>query len=104
MKFRRFLILWAVICFASVTMLLDLPQAQDKVLPLEKILNPLPDYSPFEQGAGETPKYFPDEIDKRSRELLIDALINREDALSQHLQFFQSEDARLQKERGTSTG
>ena len=104
MKFTQFLILSAVVCLTSVAVLLGVPHAQEKILPLDKILNPLPDYSPFEQGAGETPKYFPDEIDKRSRELLIDALINREDALSQHLQFFQSEDARLQKERGTSTG
>ena len=104
MKFTQFLILSAVACLTSIAVLLGVPQAQEKILPLDKILNPLPDYSPFEQGAGETPKYFPDEIDKRSRELLIDALINREDALSQHLQFFQSEDARLQKERGTSTG
>ena len=104
MKFRQFLILSAVVCFASLAVMLGVPQAQEKVLPLDKILNPLPDYSPFEQSAGETPKYFPDEVDKRSRELLIDALINREEALSQHLQFFQTEDERLKKERGTSTG
>src|SRR5258707_3221713 len=104
MRYKQFLILSMVACLTSIAVLAGVPQAQEKILPLDKILNPLPDYSPFEQGAGETPKYFPDEIDKRSRELLIDALINREDALSEHLQFFQSEDARLQKERGTSTG
>jgi len=55
MKFRQFLILSAVVCFASLAVMLGVPQAQEKVLPLDKILNPLPDYSPFEQSAGETP-------------------------------------------------
>jgi len=105
MRYKQFLILSMVACLTSIAVLAGVPQAQEKILPLDKILNPLPDYKPFRTGApAETPKYFPDEIDKRSRELLIDALINREDALSEHLQFFQSEDARLQKERGTSTG
>ena len=60
MRFKQLLILSAVVCLTFLAALLGVPQAQEKVLPLDKILNPLPDYSPFEQGAGETPKYFPD--------------------------------------------
>ena len=71
---------------------------------LEKILNPLPDYNPFEESGAAKPQYFPDEVDKRAREMLIDALTHHEEALGQHLQFLRAEDARLQKQRGTSTG
>lgn len=78
-------------------------QGQTRELELDRILNPLPDYDPFERSAA-TPQYFPDEVDKRARELLIDALTNRKEALGEHLKFFQSQDAHLEKERGTSTG
>mgnify|MGYP003694627143 CR=1 FL=1 len=60
MKFTQFLILSAVACLTSIAVLLGVPQAQEKSLPPRQ--NPsilFPDYSPFEQGAGETPKYFP---------------------------------------------
>jgi len=72
-------------------------------LPLDKILNPLPDYSPFEASGAAPPQFFPDEVDRRAREMLIDALTNP-GALEQHLQFFKAEDARMQKQRGASTG
>jgi hypothetical protein len=73
-------------------------------LQLEKILNPVADYDPFEAPGATTPKFFPDEVDRRARELLIDTLINRKDALAEHVKFFKSEDGRLQKQHGTSTG
>ncbi|MGH7798596.1 MAG: hypothetical protein ACREQ2_27330 [Candidatus Binatia bacterium] len=73
-------------------------------LQLERILNPLTDYDPFEAPAGAKPRFFPDEVDRRARELLIDTLTNRNDALADHLRFFKSEDARLQKQSGTVTG
>ena len=73
-------------------------------LPLEKILNPVADYDPFESPATSAPKFFPDEVDRRARALMIDALTQRKDGLAEHAQFFKSEDARLKKERGTSTG
>ena len=76
--------------------------AQD--LSLDKILNPLPDYNPFDQSAPSNPQFFPDDVDKHARQLLIDALINDEQALTRHLEFFKAEDARLKKEHGTSTG
>ncbi|HWP23449.1 MAG TPA: hypothetical protein VNM15_04605 [Candidatus Binatia bacterium] len=76
---------------------------QTRELELDRILNPLPDYDPFERSAA-TPQYFPDEVDRRARELLIDALTHRKEALGEHLKFFQAQDARLEKERRTSTG
>jgi len=81
-----------------------IPYSAAQDLSVEKILNPLPDYNPFDQSTAPTPQFFPDEVDKHARDLLIDALINDEQALNRDLQFFKAQDARLQKERGTSTG
>jgi len=78
-------------------------RAQTRELDVEKILNPMPDYDPFEKPVG-APQFFPDAVDKRARELLIDTLTNRDQALSDHLAFLKNEDARLQKEQRTSTG
>jgi hypothetical protein len=77
--------------------------AQDIERAVEKMLNPLPDFDPFEKPA-ETPRYFPDEVDKRARELMVDALTNRHEAVEEHLRFFKSEDARLEKQHGVATG
>jgi hypothetical protein len=77
---------------------------QSQELQLERILNPLADYNPFETQAEASPRFFPDEVDRRTRELLIDTLTGRNEALSGHLEFFKSEDVRLQKERGSVTG
>jgi hypothetical protein len=77
--------------------------AQQRELPLEKILNPLPEFDPFEKPLA-APQYFPDDVDKRTREALIDALFNDKAALEQHLTFFKSEDSRLQKQHGAATG
>ena len=78
-------------------------QAQTRELDLERILNPMPDYDPFE-APPTAPQFFPDAVDKRTRELLIDTLTNRNQALSDHLNFLKNEDARLHKEQRTSTG
>ncbi|MDP9130800.1 MAG: hypothetical protein M3N35_10470, partial [Candidatus Binatota bacterium] len=77
--------------------------AQSRELDLERILNPMPDYDPFE-APPTTPQFFPDAVDKRARELLIDTLTNRNQVLSDHLDFLKKEDARLHKEQRTSTG
>ncbi len=76
--------------------------SQTRALELDKILNPMPDYDPFDRSTP-TPLYFPDEVDKRARELLIDALTNRKEALDEHLKFFRAQDARMQKD-GAATG
>jgi len=73
-------------------------------LQLERILNPLADYDPFEPPAAAKPRFFPDEVDRRARELLVDALTGRDGAVADHLEFFKSADARLQKDRGHVTG
>jgi hypothetical protein len=86
-------------CFSPV-----LAYAQDREQALEKILNPLPDYDPFEKSTAAAPQYFPDAVDKRARDLLIDALTNHKEALADHLKFLKDEDSRLQKQYKTSTG
>ena len=35
--------------------------AQDREQMIEKILNPMPDYDPFEGSTARTPQFFPDE-------------------------------------------
>jgi hypothetical protein len=78
--------------------------AHGQELQLERLLNPLADYNPFEAPAQAPPRFFPDEVDRRTRELLIDVLTNRNDTLAGHLEFLKSEDARLQKQHNTVTG
>jgi tetratricopeptide (TPR) repeat protein len=78
--------------------------AQDREQVLDKILNPMPDYDPFEKSTAAAPQFFPDAVDKRSRELLIDALTNQQESLKDHLQFFKQQDSQLRKEYSTATG
>ncbi len=77
--------------------------AQERAAPVEKILNPLPEFDPFERP-DPTPQFFPDKIDKRVRETLIDALTDNKKSLNDDLKFFKNEDARLQKQHGAVTG
>jgi hypothetical protein len=78
-------------------------QAQSRELPLEKILNPVPEFDPFERPEP-TPQFFPDAVDKRAREALIDAITQRTERLEEHLHFIRNEDRRLQNEFGSTTG
>ncbi|MGZ8531408.1 MAG: hypothetical protein ACXW6J_12430, partial [Candidatus Binatia bacterium] len=104
MRFHRTrLITAALIAALSLTGVPAVGQAQTRELDLERILNPMPDYDPFETPAS-APQFFPDAVDKRVRELLIDTLTYRNSALSDHLTFLKNEDTRLQKERRGSTG
>jgi hypothetical protein len=92
--------------FFSIAVLLAAPapaSGQDMERALEKMLNPLPDIDPFEKPPA-TPRFFPDEVDKRARELMVDALLNRQEAVREHLNFFKTEDARMQKQHGATTG
>src|SRR5687768_3720528 len=82
---------------------LDPAHGQDHEAIIERILNPLPDFDPFEKPPTP-PQFFPDAVDKRARELLIDAVINRKEAIEEHVKFFKSEDSRLEKQHGSSTG
>lgn len=76
-------------------------QAKDGLL--ERILKPLPDYDPFDKPPP-APQFFPDEVDKRAREALVDSLTNKEGTLEDHVRFFANKDAELKKKRGTVTG
>ena len=93
----------ALIAALSATGTPAMGLAQTRELALERILNPMPDFDPFETPAS-APQFFPDAVDKRARELLIDTLTNRDQALGDHLTFLQKEDVRLQREQRTSTG
>ncbi len=77
--------------------------SQQRNLLLDGILNPLPDYNPFDKPPAP-PQFFPDEVDKRSRQLLVDSLIHIDDAIEGHLLFFKNKDAELKQERGSETG
>ena len=92
-----------VLLLASISIHVSPAYSQTRELELEKILNPMPDYDPFDKP-GTTPRYFPDDVDKRARELLIDALTNRNEALEDHFKSLQEEDGRLRKQHGTATG
>jgi hypothetical protein len=78
-------------------------RAQDVERALEKILEPLPEIDPFEKPSG-TPLFFPDEIDKRARDLMIDALLDNREAVSGHLGFLKKEDARLRQQHRVISG
>lgn len=100
MRIRAWLFCFALglLCGAPATVL-----GQEHNALIERILNPLPDFDPFEKPPAP-PQFFPDEVDRRSRELLIDALTLRNQALADHLEFFKNEDSRLRKQQGSSTG
>ena len=91
------------LALSSIIGYADPVQAQDHQAIIERILNPLPEFDPFEKPAAP-PQFFPDEVDKRARELLVDSLTNRNAAIQEHVKFFQSEDRRLYQQHGSSTG
>src|SRR5436309_138977 len=97
----RFLI--ALFLLGSLWISISESRGQERELPLEKILNPLPEFDPFEKPPAP-PQYFPDKIDKRAREVLIDALTQPKEPLEDHLKFFKAQDAQLQKQHGAATG
>ena len=68
------------LALSSVDVYPDPAQAQDQQANIERILNPLPEFDPFEKPPAP-PQFFPDEVDKRARELLIDSLTHRKEAI-----------------------
>ncbi|HEY5599423.1 MAG TPA: hypothetical protein VIK48_01920, partial [Candidatus Manganitrophaceae bacterium] len=77
-----------------------LADAEDS--PISRILNPLPDYDPFEK-ASPPPEFFPDEVSRRIHEVLVDSLTGREGVWEEHLRFFQNKDNELLR-KGSATG
>src|SRR5262245_52000269 len=91
---------------AGLFLLLVLPTSQ-RILAqendLDRILRPLPNYDPFDKPPP-APEFFPDEVDKRVREALIDSLTNQTSKLEDHARFFAQKDAEMKRSRGTVTG
>ena len=77
--------------------------AQDEKANLDKILDPLPPFEPFE-GVPSHPRFFPDEVDRRVRRALIDSLTDNHQTLKDHVRFFKERDDNLARERETTTG
>jgi hypothetical protein len=78
-------------------------QAQENPDLTERILNPLPEFDPFDKPPS-APQFFPDDVDKRARGAMIGALTGKSENLAGDLRFFTERDAQLKKERGTATG
>jgi len=73
-------------------------------LPIEKILDPLPEFNPFDEQVRYRPQYFPDDTDRRIRQALIDSLTDSKKPLQDHVNFFKDKDSELMEERNTVTG
>ena len=80
----------------------EAPAAGPSSVP-SRILRPLPDYHPFD-ASSSPPLFFPDEVEKRVRELVIDSLTHREAPIEGHVLWLIHKDAELKKERGSVTG
>ncbi len=78
------------------------PGSSDRFM--ERILDPVPEFNPFDQRVRYQPKYFPDETDKRIRQAIIDSLTEPESSLQDHVHFFTEKDNQLMEERKTVTG
>ncbi|MBI2359064.1 MAG: hypothetical protein HYV04_09205 [Deltaproteobacteria bacterium] len=70
---------------------------------VDKILNPMPVYDPFDKPAS-APQFFPDAVDKQTRATLIDSLTSTGHPLEDPIRFFEHKDRDLSKERGAVTG
>ena len=79
------------------------PQTAAQENDLSRILRPLPEYDPFDKPPP-APEFFPDAIDKRAREALIDSLTHQDSKLEDHARYFREKDAELKRIRGTVTG
>jgi hypothetical protein len=98
--YRSLLLLGLVVALATAPRPAAAQETQD--LP-DRILNPLPEFDPFEKPPS-APLYFPDDVDKRARSAMVAALTGQTESLAADLQFFTERDAQLRKERGTATG
>ena len=71
---------------------------------LPKLLDPLARYNPFDPQLSNRPHFFPDEVDRKTREALIHSLTHREEQVKVPLDYFQERDRKLLEERQTVTG
>lgn len=77
--------------------------AQEQESLLDRILNPMPAYDPFDKPPPP-PQFFPDEVDRRAHVTLMDSLTANGKALEQDARFFREKDDELRAERGRGTG
>lgn len=77
--------------------------AQPSKISLDRIMNPLRDFEPFEKPVA-TVRYFPDGIERRVRPAIIAALIQRPDKLREHLSYAEGEDEKRAAEGNKPSG
>jgi len=77
--------------------------AQPSAVPIERILDPMRDFDPFEQTVAAE-RYFPDEIERRTRRAIIDALLLRTERLPEHVRFLEDADKERVASGGEPTG
>lgn len=93
----------AVCTFALLFVVGAAPAFAQEANDLEKILNPLPDYNPFE-NPPPVPEFFPDEVDRAAREAAIASLTRRPADLKKQLELIARKDVELKRERGRVSG
>lgn len=59
-------------------------QGQSSRVFMERVLDPLRDFDPFDEQVA-APRYFPDEMERRVRRAIIDTLLRRPDRLGEHV-------------------
>ena len=77
--------------------------AQPSGVSMERILDPLRDFDPFEEPVAAE-RYFPDEIERRVRRAVIDALLRRPDGLREHLSHVEDADEKRVAQGGEPSG
>ena len=78
-------------------------QAQERESIPDRILNPMPEYNPFDPPPPP-PRFFPDDVDKQVRSVFIDSLAGKGKLLEDDVRFFQQKDREFREARGTVTG
>lgn len=65
--------------------------AQSAGVPLGRMMDPLPDFDPFAPPVTAE-RYFPDELERRVRVAIVDALTRRTERLQGHVRYFEGKD------------
>ena len=89
-----------------VCLLLVLPvsaMAQSARVSAERMLDPLPDFDPFEPRVTAE-RYFPDELEQRVRLAILDALNHRTERLREHVRYFEGKDKERLDDGGNVSG
>ena len=88
----------------GILLMLPVPtQAQSSRISVERVLEPLGDFDPFDEQIA-TERYFPDEIERRVRRAMVDALIRRSGGLGEHVSYLEDADEKRVAEGGRPSG